>query len=217
MSIDLKKSSISLKKGESISLRKPEIVGNDIVFSGAAFSGMLRVGLGWDPVTNSSGNGGFLSKLFGGTGETVDCDSFAILFNRVDKSEECVYFGHMKNSNGSVRLLGDNLTGEGEGDDETILLNLAQVAQSKILIGMNIYNAVKKHQSLGSLRNAYIRLVDDATGIELASYTITPDDGRALGLKFVELLRDTSGCWSCKTLGEKVYQTSIAEIVNSYR
>ena len=216
MGIDLKKGSISLKKGEAISLRKPEIVGNDIVFGTTGFNGMLRLGLGWDPITASSG-GGFFGLFKSLTSNDIDCDSFAIMLDSNSKYQECVYFGHMTNQNNSVRLLGDNLTGEGEGDDETILIDLSKVPSNKVLVGMNIYRGRERGQSLGSLKNAYIHLTDDSTGIEIAHYNITPDDGKALGLKFIELFRGNDNMWYCNTLSEKIYVGSISDIVDEYK
>jgi len=212
MSIDLKKKSINLKKGEPISLRKPEIVGNDIIFGSEGFNGMLRLGLGWDPIKK----GGFLG-LFGGSSPDIDCDSFAILLDDNDKLIETVYFKNMSNSNNSVRLLGDNLTGEGDGDDETIMINLSRVQCDRIVVGMNIYNARNRNQSLGNLKNAFIHLIDDETGVEIANYKITPDDGKALGLKFIKLFRGEDGMWYCNTLAEKVYEDSILAISRQYK
>lgn len=225
MAIDLKKKSISLKKGEAISLKKPEIVGNDIVFSGAGFVGTLRVGLGWDPVreaVNTAGKG-FFGKLFGGTsqpvksGPDVDCDSFAIGLRDDGRYDNHVYFGNQKIYREAIRLLGDNLTGEGEGDDETILIDLSRVPVNRIVIGMNIYHARSRGQSLGSLQNAFIRLVDEKTGVEIAHYDITHNDGDALGLKFVELFKDSDGLWYCKTIDETFNYESISELVSSYK
>ena len=124
--------SISLQKGQKVSLSKDN----------AGLSGIM-VGLGWDEVQQSNG-GGFLSALFGGgtKKQPIDCDASALLLKNgklVDKSD-IVYFGNLRHKTDTVIHQGDNLTGEGDGDDEQIMINLAKVPQEydKIVIVVNI-------------------------------------------------------------------------------
>lgn len=102
--------SINLKKGQKIDLRK----------SNPGLS-TIRVGLGWDPVEQG---GGFLKALFGSGNADIDCDASVFLLNEDSKPIDLVYFGNLRTKNDSIIHTGDNLTGEGAGDDEVILVDL---------------------------------------------------------------------------------------------
>ena len=140
--------SISLQKGQKVSLSKDN----------AGLSKII-VGLGWDEVQQSSSGGGFLSALFGGGSkqQPIDCDASALMLKNgklVDKSD-IVYFGNLHHKSGTVNHQGDNLTGAGDGDDEQIVIDLAKVPQEydKIVIVVNIYQAVQRHQHFGMIEN----------------------------------------------------------------
>jgi len=148
--------SISLQKGQKVSLSKDN--------AGLA---KVIVGLGWDEVGQSSG-GGFFGSLFGSSSssssEDIDCDASAIMLRNgkfVDK-HDVVYFGNLSHKSGSVNHQGDNLTGAGEGDDEQIIIDLSRVPAEydKIVMVVNIYDAVPRRQHFGMIKNAFIRLVD---------------------------------------------------------
>ena len=95
--------SINLKKGQKIDLKK----------SNPGLS-TVRVGLGWDPVNQG---GGFLKSLFGSGNADIDCDASVFLLNKDSKPIDLIYFGNLRTRNDSIIHTGDNLTGEGEGDD----------------------------------------------------------------------------------------------------
>ena len=144
--------SISLQKGQKVSLSKDN--------AGLA---KVIVGLGWDEVKSSSG-GGLFSSLFKAQPKPIDCDASAIMLKNgkfVDQ-KDLVYYGNLRHKSGTVNHQGDNLTGEGEGDDEQIIIDLSKVPQEydKIVIVVNIYQAVQRNQHFGLIENAFIRLVD---------------------------------------------------------
>lgn len=152
---------VSMSKGESVSLTK-KVPGLTKVFAGA----------GWDPKQ----------------GKTMDLDLAAFMLDANGKLEGkggFVYFGAKTSACGSVASRGDNLTGDGEGDDEVIDINLASVPQgvSEILLVASIYQAAQKGQSLKDLDNAHIRIVNAENQQELANYKIAGDlDGATFTL-----------------------------------
>ena len=139
---------ISLKKGQKIDLTK----GNPSLSK-------ILIGLGWD--TNKY-DGGF----------DFDLDAAAFLLGadgKVNADEDFVFYNNLKHKSGAVEHMGDNLTGEGEGDDEEIKVDLAKVPANieKIDFTVTIYDAEVRKQTFGQVSNAYIRVVDDTTGNEL--------------------------------------------------
>ena len=163
--------SVSLQKGQKVNLSKDN--------AGLA---KVIVGLGWDEAKPSGGGGGgFFATLFGGgaatTHQAIDCDASAIMLKNgkfVDRTD-LVYFGNLKHKSGTVNHMGDNLTGEGEGDDEQIVIDLSRVPAEydKIVIVVNIYQAVQRKQHFGMIENAFIRLVDARNNKEMCKYNLT--------------------------------------------
>ena len=130
---------VSLQKGQKIDLTKTNPGLKNVT-----------VGLGWD-AQKAKGFG-----LFGGG--TIDCDASVLLLKEGDKLSETVYFGKLKSKNGSVRHSGDNLTGEGDGDDEQVFVDLQSVPADiqKLVFLVNIYQAKQRNQDFGKIKNAYI-------------------------------------------------------------
>ena len=156
--------SISLKKGQKVSLTKES----------AGLSNVL-VGLGWDAAETEKK--GFFSSLLGSGSADIDCDATAILLKDgkfCDKSD-VVYFGNLQHKSGTVRHMGDNLTGDGDGDDEQILIELSKVPAEydRIVIVVNIYDCIKRKQEFGMIKNAFIRIVDGKTNRELCKYNLS--------------------------------------------
>ena len=91
--------------------------------------------------------------------------------------DDVVYFGNLQHRSGAVRHMGDNLTGAGEGDDEQIFVQLADLPQQydKIVVVVNIYQAVQRKQHFGMIQNAFIRLVDASKNTEMCKYSLTDD------------------------------------------
>ena len=144
---------VSLSKGGNVSLSK-EAPGLTAV----------NVGLGWDVRTT--------------TGADFDLDASALLLGTDGKilgDQYFVFFNNLKSPDGSVEHTGDNLTGEGEGDDEMIKVNLASVPAEvdKVVFPVSIYDAESRGQNFGQVRNAFIRVVNQADNSELARYDVS--------------------------------------------
>jgi tellurium resistance protein TerZ len=150
---------INLQKGQKISLAKE---------TGGSLSKVI-MGLGWD--AKKSG-GGLLKGMFGGGGSgSIDLDASCVLFDAQNKVADTVWFRQLKSKDGSVVHTGDNLTGEGDGDDEQIIVDLNKVpATVKALVfTVNSFTS----QTFDNVENAYCRLVDSGTNKEIARYTLS--------------------------------------------
>ena len=189
--------SVSLQKGQKVNLSKDN--------AGLA---KVIVGLGWDEAKPSGGGGGgFFATLFGGaatTHQAIDCDASAIMLKNgkfVDRTD-LVYFGNLKHKSGTVNHMGDNLTGEGEGDDEQIVIDLSRVPAEydKIVIVVNIYQAVQRKQHFGMIENAFIRLVDARNNKEMCKYNLTENYSGMTAMIFGEIYRH-NGEWKFNAMG----------------
>ena len=148
--------SVKLQKGQKVSLSKENAGLSTVV-----------VGLGWDEVEQKR-KGFFAPKP-----QPIDCDAFAILLKngKLVDNNDVVYFGNLTHYTQSVRHMGDNLTGAGDGDDEQIIVDLNSVPgeYDRIVIAVNIYQARERNQHFGMIQNAFIRLVDGRNKIGRAS------------------------------------------------
>lgn len=201
---------INLVKGQKIDLTK-----------GRSSLSSIMVGLGWDPVETKK-SGGFLSSLLGGGGggSDIDCDASVIMLDENGKlkgKENLIYFGNKQSRDGSVVHSGDNLTGEGEGDDETINIDLKKISPSihRLIFVVNIYNAKQKKQDFGMIENAFIRLVDNQTREELIHYNLTENYSGKTSLIPGELYRQGSE-WKFSAVGEGTTDSDIGAIANKY-
>ncbi|WP_374983300.1 TerD family protein [Streptomyces fradiae] len=172
---------VSLSKGGNVSLTKaaPNLTA-------------VTVGLGWDVRTT--------------TGTDFDLDASALLLNaqgKVATDGNFVFFNNLKSSDGSVEHTGDNLTGEGEGDDEQIKVSLATVPADvdKIVFPVSIYDAETRQQSFGQVRNAFIRVVNQANNEELARYDLSEDASTETAMVFGELYRHGAE-WKFRAIGQ---------------
>ncbi|MFE0423879.1 TerD family protein [Streptomyces sp. NPDC058953] len=172
---------VSLSKGGNVSLTK-------------AAPGLtaVTVGLGWDVRTT--------------TGTDFDLDASALLTNaqgKVAGDGNFVFFNNLKSPDGSVEHTGDNITGEGEGDDEQIKVNLVGVPADvdKIVFPVSIYDAETRQQSFGQVRNAFIRVVNQADNNELARYDLTEDASTETAMVFGELYRNGAE-WKFRAIGQ---------------
>lgn len=169
------------------------------------------VGLGWDPV-----KGGLFSRA-----ANIDCDAFAFVLTngRLKSSRDNIYFGNLTHFTGAVKHMGDNLTGDGDGDDEQIFIKLNEVPAdcTEIVIGVNIYSAKSRHQNFGQIKNAFIRLVDNTNGAEICKYNLSGDSGYAdaTTVVFGSLVKNGSE-WEFKALGEPSKAGSIGELSREY-
>ena len=171
---------ISLTKGGNISLTKE-----------APGLTSMTIGLGWD--VNSFSGGEFdldaSAVLVGADGKAVSDNAF-------------VFYNNKTSPDGSVTHTGDNLTGEGDGDDEQIKVNLAAVPAEveKIVISVAIYDADTRAQNFGMVRNAFVRTVNDADGAEIARYDLSEDASTDTAMVFGEIYRNGAD-WKFKALG----------------
>ena len=171
---------VSLSKGGNVSLTKeaPNLTA-------------VIVGLGWDARTT--------------TGSDFDLDASALLCanSRVLGDEYFIFYNNLKSPDGSVEHTGDNTTGEGEGDDEAIKVNLAAVpAQvAKVSFPVSIHDAENRQQSFGQVRNAFIRVVNQANNQEIARYDLSEDASTETAMVFGELYRHGAE-WKFRAVGQ---------------
>ncbi|MDQ1145360.1 stress response protein SCP2 [Bacillus sp. SORGH_AS 510] len=200
---------INLQKGQRVDLTK----GNPGLTK-------VLVGLGWDPV-QSGGGGGLFGGLFGGGGApNVDCDASVIMLGANDKlqnNKDVIYFGNLKSNDGSVQHSGDNLTGDGDGDDEQIMIDLSRVPGNiqKLVFVVNIYDCVKRKQHFGMIRNAFIRVVNPSNNLELIHYNLTDNYSGLTCLVTGEIYRHGND-WKFAAIGSGTTAASLSEVVRSY-
>ena len=197
--------SVSLQKGQKVSLTKDN----------AGLSSVV-VGLGWDEAKKS---GGLLGGLFGGGQPTIDCDASALMLQggKLTNKEDIIYFGNLTHPTGTVRHMGDNLTGAGEGDDEQIVIDLAQVpaAYDRIVLVVNIYQAVQRRQHFGMIQNAFIRIVDARNNQELCKYNLTDNYSGMTAMIFGEVYRH-NGEWKFNAIGQATTDPGLGELLGRY-
>lgn len=193
--------SISLKKGQKVSLTKEN----------AGLSQVL-IGLGWDEIQQKKG---FFSKK----PDPIDCDASAFLLKngKLEGKKDIVYFGNLKHNSGMVQHMGDNLTGAGDGDDEQILVDLAKMPAEydKIVLVVNIYQAVRRNQHFGMIENAFIRLVDAKSNLEMCQYSLTENYTGMTAMIFGEVYRH-NGEWKFNAIGQGTNDPGLGEIANRY-
>ena len=134
----------------------------------------------------------------------------------VDK-HDVVYFGNLAHKSGSVSHQGDNLTGAGEGDDEQIIIDLSKVPAEydKIVMVVNIYDAVPRRQHFGMIKNAFIRLVDARNNNEMFRYNLTEDYSGMTAMIFGEIYR-YNGEWKFSAIGQGTKDPGLAELSRRY-
>lgn len=186
---------ISLSKGQKIDLTK----------SNPGLSN-ITVGVGWD--TN---------KYDGG--KDFDLDSSVFLLDATGKCAnelDFVFFNNLEGGNGSVVHTGDNLTGEGDGDDEQVKISLANVPASteKIAFAITIHDAEQRSQNFGQVSNSYVRIVNDANGEELVRYDLGEDFSIETAVVVGELYRHGAE-WKFNAIGSG-YQGGLGSLVKDY-
>ena len=174
---------VSLSKGGNVSLTKE---------AGAAGLAAITVGLGWDARTT--------------TGQEFDLDASAIGVAPTGKAVSdafFIFFNNLTSPDGVIVHTGDNTTGEGDGDDEAININLASAdaGLDKVVFLVSIYDADARAQSFGQVRNAYIRVVNQADNSELARYDLSEDASTETAMVFGELYRNGAE-WKFRAIGQ---------------
>lgn len=175
---------VSLVKGQSIRLEK----------SGGGTLTRVTMGLGWD-VRKAKG----LGRFFGGGGDDVDLDASVLLFDGNRQLVDSVWFRQLRSKDGSIIHTGDNRTGAGDGDDEQIIVDLSALppAVQTLVFTVNSFTG----DSFEKIENAYCRLVDATTNVELARFDLS-GSGAHTGQVMAKVARDGSG-WSMKAIGDK--------------
>ncbi|PWW30237.1 stress response protein SCP2 [Cytobacillus oceanisediminis] len=200
---------INLQKGQRVDLTK-----------GNPGLSKIMVGLGWDPVQNRGG-GGLLGSLFGGGGgANIDCDASVIMLGENGKlrnNSDVIYFGNLRSGDGSVQHTGDNLTGDGDGDDEQVMIDLSRVPAHihKMVFVVNIYDSVKRKQHFGMIQNAFIRVVNSSNKQELIHYNLTDDYSGKTSLIVGEIYRHGSD-WKFAAVGTGTASPGLSDVVRSY-
>lgn len=186
---------VSLAKGQKVDLTKTN-------------PGLQKVmiGLGWD--TN---------KYDGGHDFDLDTSIFLLdETGKVKDPSDFVFYNNTTGGNGSVVHSGDNLTGDGDGDDEVVYVTLNEVpaAIQKITFTVTIHEAESRNQNFGMVSNAFIRIVNDANGQELIRYDLGEDFSIETALVVGELYRH-GGEWKFSAIGSG-YQGGLAALCNDF-
>lgn len=211
--------SVSLRKGQSVSLRKNE---HDL--------SSVTIGLGWDINEEKKG---LLGGLFGKKEPEYDLDVIAFLCNAQGKvtdlgevengrpslvNGDIIFFNSLRHKSGHIWLTGDNRTGAGDGDDEQIIaqLNSLDPKYEKIVFIVQIYNGQELKQHFGKVQNAFIRAVD-AKNVEMARFDLSGGaafDGQR-SMLFAELVRESTG-WKLNAIGEPSESDSFVSHLKNY-
>ena len=151
------------------------------------------------------------------TGGDFDLDAAAFLLadtGKITKSEDFVFYGNLTHPSGSVKHLGDNRTGAGEGDDEQIKVDLSAVPAdiTKIAFTATIYEAEQRNQNFGQVSNAFIRIYNEETGEEMLRYDLGEDFSIETAAVFGELYKNGSE-WKFNAIGSG-YQGGLALCTN---
>lgn len=188
---------VNLAKGQRVSLDKGMT--------------MALVGLGWD--TN---------QYDGGYDFDLDASAFMLgADGKVRKDEDFIFYGNLKSADGAVRHTGDNLTGEGDGDDEVLIIDFSKVPPDiqKIAITVTIYDAQVRRQNFGQVQNAYVRVArmagpEDMVGTEVLKFDLMEEFSIETALVVCEIYRH-NGDWKFNAVGAG-YQGGLEALCRSY-
>lgn len=185
---------VSLTKGGNVSLSKE-----------APGLTSITIGLGWDPRVTD--------------GQDFDLDGSAFLLNtsgKVRTDSDFIFYNNKTSTDGSVNHNGDNRTGQGDGDDETISIELNKVPADidKIIVAVTIHEGNARGQSFGQVSKAYIRIVNQAGGAEIARYDLSEDASTDTAMIFGEVYRHGTE-WKFRAVGQG-YAGGLAPLAQSY-
>jgi len=172
---------ISLNKGGNLSLSKTDPSLNQVL-----------IGLGWD------------ARATDGADFDLDASAFLLAGNdKVRAESDFIFYNQTRSPEGSVEHTGDNRTGEGDGDDEAVKINLAKVPAEvqKIAITVTIHDAESRGQNFGQVQNAFIRVVNDQTNVEIVRFDLNEDYSTETAMIFGELYRHNSE-WKFRAVGQ---------------
>lgn len=185
---------VTLEKGGRVSLNKE-----------APGLSKIAVGLGWDARVTS--------------GTEFDLDASAFLLNgqnKVRNEKDFIYYFNLTAENSSVVHTGDNRTGDADGDDETIKVDLSKIPAdiTRIVFTATIYKAEERKQTFGQVRNAYIRLYNEETGEDIAKYDLAEDYSAETAMVMAELYRHNNE-WKFKAEGAG-YNGGLKQMCTTY-
>lgn len=188
---------VNLSKGQRVSLDKNMT--------------MALIGLGWD--TN---------KYDGGADFDLDASAFMLGANgKVRKDDDFIFYGNLKSADGSVRHTGDNLTGDGDGDDEVLIIDFSKVPADvqKIAITVTIYDAPARHQNFGQVSNAYVRVArmaneNDMNGTEVLKFDLAEEFSVETALVVCEIYKNGAD-WKFNAVGAG-YQGGLEALCRSF-
>ncbi|MBP1535906.1 MAG: TerD family protein [Ruminococcus sp.] len=186
---------INLSKGQKVSLTKDNPSLKNIM-----------VGLGWD-----------INAFDSGTDFDLDTAAFMVDDSgRCPSEKEFIFYGNLEHSSGSVKHMGDNLTGGGDGDDEQIMIDLSLIPQniSKIAFTVTIYDADNRRQNFGQVSNSFVRIVDQTTGQEMIRYDLGEDFSIETAIVVGELYRNGAE-WKFNAIGSG-FQGGLAALCGHY-
>ena len=175
---------ISLKKGQKVSLTKENPGLKNVV-----------VGIGWD--INAFDTGGDFD---------LDAAAFCLTDSgKVSDQKDFVFYGNLTHPSGAIQHMGDNLTGAGDGDDEQIKIDLSKIPANitKIAFTVTIYEAEERRQNFGQVSNAFVRIVNEATGQEILRYDLGEDFSIETAVVFGELYKNGNE-WKFNAIGNGV-------------
>lgn len=187
--------SVSLSKGQRVDLTK-----------GRPSLKNILVGLGWD-INHYDGEADF----------DLDASVFMIKENnKVGKDEDFIFYGNLEHSSKSVKHMGDNRTGEGDGDDEVVKIKLDKIPSDyeTLVVTVTIYDAESRLQNFGMVGNAYVRVVDEETGEELIRFDLSEDFSTETALVVAEIYKH-NGEWKFKAVGSG-YNGGLKVLCNQY-
>lgn len=185
---------ISLQKGGNVNLSKE-----------APTMTKMVIGLGWNARATD--------------GSAFDLDASAFLLqesNKVSSDAGFIFYNQKTSACGGVTHQGDNTTGEGDGDDEVIKIDPAKLPADiqKVAFAVTIHDAESRRQNFGMVSNAYIRILDESNGQEIARYDLSEDASVETAMTFGELYRH-NGEWKFKAIGQG-FQGGLAPLARNY-
>ncbi|MEU1461702.1 TerD family protein [Streptomyces sp. NPDC005727] len=184
--VNLDKGRVSLQKNQTVSLVK----------GGRPLLSLVRMGLGWEPAYR---------------GKDIDLDASVIAYGPQRNPVDSCYFGKLSILNGAIKHSGDNLTGEGGGDDEVIVVDLGRIPQevTGLVFTVNSFSG----QKFTEVAKAYCRLVDAASGEELVRFDLTSAEPQT-GVMMAKLIRQYSGEWEMTAMGDFVKARTVRNMVD---
>lgn len=185
---------LTLQKGGNLSLSKTD----------PSLSKLL-VGLGWDPRATD--------------GAEFDLDASAFLLGangKVRKDNDFIFYNQLKSEDGSVEHTGDNRTGDGDGDDEQLKVDLSLIPADveKIVFTVTIHDADDRKQNFGQVGGAFIRILNEVTGVEVVRYDLAEDASTETAMIFAELYRNNNE-WKFRAVGAG-YAGGLKSLANEY-